>query len=225
MGVKNENKVWYKKWWAITIFVIIGLVIIGSFLPNSSNNQVTCNKPYILVGTSCCLDNNDNSICDNDETEVQSSGSQQQTNNICTPNWVCSSWYSCNSTEQQTRTCTDNNDCGTSSEKPLETQSCIPPVTMAWHEVATFSGTNDKTTDTFNIQGDRFKLTYTANPANEYSIFYLYVYQPGYTSYTESYDLNSGTDSSISYKGAGTYYLKVLAANLNSWQVKIEDYY
>jgi len=29
--------------------------------------QITCNKPYILVGTECCLDKDDNSICDSDE--------------------------------------------------------------------------------------------------------------------------------------------------------------
>lgn len=28
---------------------------------------VVCNKPYILVGTDCCLDKDDNSICDKDE--------------------------------------------------------------------------------------------------------------------------------------------------------------
>jgi len=33
--------------------------------------QVVCNSPYILVGTSCCLDQNDNSICDTDEAEVK----------------------------------------------------------------------------------------------------------------------------------------------------------
>ena len=29
---------------------------------------VVCNKPYILVGTECCLDQNNNSVCDKDET-------------------------------------------------------------------------------------------------------------------------------------------------------------
>jgi hypothetical protein len=29
--------------------------------------KVICNKPYILIGTNCCLDKNDNQICDSDE--------------------------------------------------------------------------------------------------------------------------------------------------------------
>ena len=37
----------------------------------NQNQQVVCNKPYILVGNSCCLDKNNNNICDNDEkTEI-----------------------------------------------------------------------------------------------------------------------------------------------------------
>jgi len=36
-----------------------------------SEQKVVCNKPYILVGTDCCLDNNNNSICDKDETQTQ----------------------------------------------------------------------------------------------------------------------------------------------------------
>lgn len=45
---------------------IIGLIIL-SFLMVGCTQQITCNKPYILVGTECCLDQNDNSICDSDE--------------------------------------------------------------------------------------------------------------------------------------------------------------
>jgi hypothetical protein len=33
----------------------------------SCQSKITCNKPYILVGNDCCLDMNDNSICDKDE--------------------------------------------------------------------------------------------------------------------------------------------------------------
>ncbi len=94
-----------------------------------------------------------------------------------------------------------------------------------WHEVTAFAGTSDKKTDTFSTNGDRFRLTYTANPANEYSIFYLYVYRPGENLYTESFTLESGTESSISYEGEGEYYLDIKAANLRDWTVKIEDYY
>ncbi len=46
----------------------------------------------------------------------------------CTESWSCSEWSECIN-RTQTRTCTDTNDCGTTLDKPAETQSCtyIPP--------------------------------------------------------------------------------------------------
>ncbi len=43
----------------LLIFLLITFVFI--------TGCTTCNKPYIKVGNECCLDNNDNSICDADE--------------------------------------------------------------------------------------------------------------------------------------------------------------
>jgi len=42
---------------------------------------------------------------------------------VCTENWSCTSWSSC-SGNAQTRTCSDANACGTTSNKPAESQSC-----------------------------------------------------------------------------------------------------
>ena len=39
----------------------------------------TCNKPYITVGNSCCLDKNGNKICDNDETTQEKQEATSQT--------------------------------------------------------------------------------------------------------------------------------------------------
>ena len=47
----------------------------------------------------------------------------------CTPIWQCSSWSSC-SGSTQTRTCTDSNSCGVSTDKPSESQSCT--CTPSW---------------------------------------------------------------------------------------------
>ncbi len=97
-----------------------------------------------------------------------------------------------------------------------------------WHEVTTFSGSDTKDTDTFIIKGDRFKLTYTVSPDPEYpqyASFSVYAFEPGSNAYAAYASLDSGTDSTTSYKGSGEYYLKVVAANLKSWSVKVEDYY
>ena len=39
------------------------------FVLGGCQQKIMCNKPYILIGNSCCLDKNDNKICDNDEME------------------------------------------------------------------------------------------------------------------------------------------------------------
>jgi len=36
----------------------------------------TCNKPYITVGATCCLDKNDNNICDNDQKVIEAKTEQ-----------------------------------------------------------------------------------------------------------------------------------------------------
>ncbi|MBI2667523.1 Ig-like domain-containing protein [Candidatus Woesearchaeota archaeon] len=41
----------------------------------------------------------------------------------CTESWSCTSYSAC-SNGQQTRTCTDSNNCGTTNNKPAESQSC-----------------------------------------------------------------------------------------------------
>lgn len=65
MADKHKNNY---LWVGIVIVAIVVLAIV--FISNSNNNsqnEVTCNSPYIKVGTECCLDKNLNNICDNDE--------------------------------------------------------------------------------------------------------------------------------------------------------------
>ena len=47
----------------------------------------------------------------------------------CKPSWTCSDWGECSQENLQTRICTDENECGTSENKPSEIQACTytPP--------------------------------------------------------------------------------------------------
>jgi len=64
----------------VLAIAVLSVLIIGA--SGCVQNPPTCNKPYILVGTECCLDQNDNSICDKDEgisnQSSQSSSSENQ---------------------------------------------------------------------------------------------------------------------------------------------------
>ena len=48
--------------------ILILAVVIVIFISGCIKQEVSCNPPYIKLGTSCCLDQNNNSICDKDET-------------------------------------------------------------------------------------------------------------------------------------------------------------
>jgi len=46
------------------IGLILGVILISGCI---GSQKPTCNKPYILVGNECCLDENDDGICDKDK--------------------------------------------------------------------------------------------------------------------------------------------------------------
>jgi len=50
----------------------------------------------------------------------------------CTPNWSCTNWIACLSSGTQTRTCTDVNACGVSTNKPVESQACTYVCNVDW---------------------------------------------------------------------------------------------
>ena len=43
---------------------------------------------------------------------------------VCNQNWTCTAWSTCTNS-QQTRTCSDSNNCGITTEKPAESQACM----------------------------------------------------------------------------------------------------
>ena len=78
---------------------IIGLLLISIIFISgcaSSNNQIVCNKPYIQVGTECCLDENSNNICDKDEAQKPTYGQEFVVTNCYLPgNSVGSTEFGC----------------------------------------------------------------------------------------------------------------------------------
>lgn len=59
---------------------VLSSLLILSFLVIISGcvEEVTCNPPYILVGNGCCLDLNDNKICDFDEEKITTTVTTQE---------------------------------------------------------------------------------------------------------------------------------------------------
>jgi hypothetical protein len=85
------------KW--IMVILILALVLIAGCTQQST--QYVCSDGSTVSNPSLC----------------------PQTGSSCTPNWSCSGWSSCTN-GQQTRGCADINSCGTTSNKPIESQAC-----------------------------------------------------------------------------------------------------
>lgn len=66
----------------IIAIIITGYSIFISGLGTKEEIKVTCNKPYIQIGTGCCLDKNNNKICDKDENKLTARVVQKVKNNI-----------------------------------------------------------------------------------------------------------------------------------------------
>lgn len=56
----------------LILLSIVFIFLIGACATQVETKQPVCNKPYILVGNDCCLDKDDNSICDKDEVKEES---------------------------------------------------------------------------------------------------------------------------------------------------------
>jgi len=110
-----------------------------------------------------------------------------------------------------------------------------PTQQASWHNITTLGGTADKTTDTFQVTGKKFRLTWTVNPDPECIDFdiggdlYIFIYPEGETiwqvgSVMATDNMTTTSDTTVVHEGPGYYYLEVTVANVESWQVQIEDY-
>ena len=121
-------------------------------------------------------------------------------------------------------------DDGTRTTQRSSTQSG----SKTWHTVISFSDSsgNDldmKPTQPFTIKGNKWRVTYDMRSDSKYACFVGYAYPRGETTvYISSWScINdpSCSDTKSIHKGHGDYYLKFMTANVDSWKLKVEDYY
>lgn len=104
-----------------------------------------------------------------------------------------------------------------------------PTETGSWHFIRTFSGQETTSTDIVNIQGNKWRINWQCKESqSQTGVFSLFVYPEGQTrGYIANVLISECDQSSIlninNYQG--DYYFKIIAGNLNSWQIDIEDYY
>jgi len=108
-------------------------------------------------------------------------------------------------------------------------QTTTPAVT--WHSVANFTGSGDKDTPSFTTKGNKFKVVINASTSSpQYAVMSFFAYPEGEsTNYVGNGDMGTFSQSSQSDEfevtaSPGTYYLSVIAANLNKWHIEVFDY-
>lgn len=105
------------------------------------DGEFGCSEPYIFDGSECCLDVNDNGLCDDSETPTTptdnggsgggggggGSGSRStstSSGNACVSSWDCGEWTECSTEGERTRICIDTNNCANPTNVPLMVEAC-----------------------------------------------------------------------------------------------------
>lgn len=110
----------------------------------------------------------------------------------------------------------------------IEQQGPIPDQPeFVWDTIGSFSGQGYKTSAPFTITTSfwRYRWEYTTS-SPDYAGFHVYVYPEGETSsYVNAFSVDgpSASDDEYVYDGEDNFYFDVLAANLDSWSLTIQQ--
>ena len=125
----------------------------------------------------------------------------------------------------------------TESEKQLlqeQTQgaSQIQQEEKTWHDVISFSGTSNKNTEPFSIEGKQWRIKWNFQDSGEFGdetngLFVINIYRVGESVITDqvSYSGLRAGDTDYIYEGEGKFYFKISVANTKSWSIIVEDLY
>ena len=92
-------------------------------------------------------------------------------------------------------------------------------------KIFTFKGSSDRTGETFDITGEKFKVVWTLDKKNDYPVFSASAVVEGGDEFWDAKNITTLTNDSgetIIYE-TGTFYLKITSANVN-WTVDVYDF-
>jgi hypothetical protein len=97
-----------------------------------------------------------------------------------------------------------------------------------WTHVKSFIGKDDQTTAPFPISGTKWRIKWTVDAQDpEYAVFDILVFSKDNAAMlTQPVSYSKGMTGDTAYidEGGHDYYLKIIAANLNNWNITVEDY-
>jgi hypothetical protein len=108
------------------MLLMIGLLTVllssGCFQNEPIGGTIACDPPHVSLGASCCLDQNNNSVCDvNEQASNETESAEPRT---CVPDWRCQEWSDCYENNTRTRRCSNVNNCPATTAKPAELEEC-----------------------------------------------------------------------------------------------------
>ena len=107
----------------------------------------------------------------------------------------------------------------------VELRQMVSPYTEGeWNLIETFQGSSGLTTDYFYVAGPELLLNWSwTSSVEEYAEFNVYVYRRGETAYTEAcMSLGKNETTHVHNIEPGYYYLKIVQANLDQWNITVE---
>lgn len=97
-----------------------------------------------------------------------------------------------------------------------------------WHTVETFTGKASETTAPFHVSGTEWRIVWTADASYpEHAVLDIFVYsEDRYSLFTRRISHSDGSGSGTVYidEGDGDYHIEVIAANLRSWTIAVQDH-
>lgn len=111
------------------------------------------------------------------------------------------------------------------TNKPVEVPQ-PQPTGPSWHQIGLMDGTS-KSSPVFEVKG-KLRVSYDIQRNVEYAIFPIYIIEENQKVPIESINADFGFSVAKSFESkvsSGKYYIKVNPVNVDSWNIKIEDYY
>ena len=105
-------------------------------------------------------------------------------------------------------------------------------VKSTWHTITTFSGSSNKTTPTFSITGNQWRIKWDFQATDSIGgvgkgVFGASIYKVGESVSTEFiyHSRSSANDITYIYEKKGDFYIRVTIANTKGWSITVEDFY
>ena len=168
------------------------------------NSSKTCLDGFVSTCKNTCTEG----VCSSCEPSCGGHDLILNENKTCTENWSCLDWSACLSGEQ-TRTCLDQNNCGTFLNKPNVSQNC-----SVQNQLTVLVSTDNQTLVRGNDVAINVKVEYDSNPVENANVVLNLTYASG----------TVVSNSSLTNSSGDYYWIKKISGNakVGTFKIRVE---